>query len=217
MAVPSAREIRALLTVHDWTDAPPLPDRRNDLLAGVLVPLCWEDDEWVTWLTLRPRTLALHGGEVCFPGGRREEVDADLWDTARREAAEELGLRVKERLGRLSSIPLYTSDYRLVPYVAEVEPGLSPQPDEVERVLRVPIRSWLTAPHIDALLFDWGGKDVYSPIFPIDGHLTFGGTAHVLLELLHVLAPAFGLLVPPFRTGRYAWRDGAVRPAEGAS
>ena len=214
MAVPSTREIRALLTVHGWTDAPPLPNRRNNLLAGVLVPLCWEDEEWVTWLTLRPQTLSLHGGEVCFPGGRREEGDADLWDTACREAAEELGLRVKESLGRLSSIPLYTSDYRLVPYVAEVEPGLSPQRGEVERVLRVPIRRWLSASHIDALLFDWDGKDVYSPIFAMDGHLTFGGTAHVLLELFRVLAPAFGLEVPPFRTGKYAWIDGAVRPVE---
>ena len=211
MAVPSSREFRALLSSHGWTDLPALPGRKNDILAGVLVPLCLDEGDWVTWMTLRPNSLSLHGGEVCFPGGRPEPADDDLWDTATREAGEELGLSVKARLGRLSSMPLYTSDFRLVPYVAEVEPGVFPQPAEVERVLRVAILDWLDAPHIDALVFDWQGQELYSPVFPIEGLLTFGGTAHVFLELLHALAPAFGREVPPFQAGGYAWVDGAVR------
>lgn len=205
MLTPSA--VRAALGAHDPVDVPALPGRTNHKRAGVLVPLAWDPDP-ICWLTLRSPTLRQHAGEVCFPGGRREPPDVDLEATARREAVEELGVDVREVLGRLSSWPLYTSDYRLEPWVARVDPGSQTlQPTEVARVLPVDLLAVLRGPPIDAIPYTWREHRVLSPVFVLDGHPMFGGTAHAFLELLQRVAPAAGLAVPELVTGRFVWGD----------
>ncbi len=59
--------------------------------AAVLVPITRSDEPEVV-LTLRASGLSTHGGEVAFPGGRRDPEDPDLVRTALREAEEEIGL-----------------------------------------------------------------------------------------------------------------------------
>lgn len=176
---------------------PPYPGRRNDRRAGVLVPVVWEPEP-VAILALRSATLRRHAGEVCFPGGGPEPGDGDLWATATREAREELGLRARRRLGRLASTPLFTSEWRLEPFVAEVEPGpLVPDGTEVTRALRLPLRAALAQASIPAVPYQVGEERLLSPYFFPEGQLLFGGTAHVLYELLEVAAPLLGLTLPP--------------------
>jgi 8-oxo-dGTP pyrophosphatase MutT (NUDIX family) len=159
-------------------------------------------------MTLRSSNLRNHAGEVCFPGGRPEPGDADLEATARREAVEELGVAVLEVFGRLSSVPLYTSDYRLEPFVAQVDPRVQKiEPAEVAQVLPVGILEVLRGPPIDAIAYSWAGVAYLSPVFVLEGHPMFGATAHTFLELLRVLGPAVGLAVPELVTGRFAWTD----------
>ena len=43
-------------------------------------------------LTQRSVHLRHHPGEICFPGGRWDFTDLDLWSTALRELNEELGI-----------------------------------------------------------------------------------------------------------------------------
>jgi 8-oxo-dGTP pyrophosphatase MutT (NUDIX family) len=54
--------------------------------AAVLVPLYVADGQ--LWLILQRRSagLSLHAGQLAFPGGMREEADADEVATALREA-----------------------------------------------------------------------------------------------------------------------------------
>ena len=62
--------------------------------AAVLVPLTRSDDPELV-LTLRASGLSTHGGEVAFPGGRRDATDPDLAFTALRDnpiRAESLGI-----------------------------------------------------------------------------------------------------------------------------
>ncbi len=200
-------DLASALAAHPRRDHPALPGRRNHLHAGVLVPLAWDPDP-ICWMTLRSASLRRHAGEVSFPGGKPEPGDRDLADTARREAVEELGVSVLRDLGRLSSWPLYTSDYRLEPFVAQVDPAAcTPDPGEVARVLPVDLRRLLAEPHIDAIAYSWQGEEVLSPIFVLGDLPMFGGTAHAFLELLQVVAPLLGTEVPPLVTGRFAWGD----------
>ena len=115
-------------------------------------------------------------------------------------------------LGRLSSTPLYTSDFRLEPFVAAIGDGaLRPDPGEVASVLTVGIGALLDRAHIDAIPFTMGaGADAWSglsPVLELEGRLLFGGTAHVLWELLSLLAPLLGRPVPLLKTGRFQWSD----------
>lgn len=186
---------------------PALPGRTNHIRAGVLVGLRL-DPEPVCILTLRSRSLRQHGGEICYPGGRPEPGDVDLTQTALREAREELGITRVELLGRLSSIPVYTSDHRLEPVVGLVEDAvLAPDPAEVAAVYEVSLRSILQRRFIRAVPWQWGDRQWLSPVFDIEGERLYGATAHSFLELLRVIAPLVGIPVPCLQTGGMQWAD----------
>jgi hypothetical protein len=134
-----------------------------------------------------------HPGEVVFPGGRPEPQDADLRATALREAREELGLTEVEVLGRLSSVPLITSDYRLEPYAALVSAGpLSPSPTEVARVVEIDLLEVGSRPTWQAIPFRWAGGQSLSPVLWVGDRWLFGATCHVLWELLGVVLDVLG-------------------------
>jgi 8-oxo-dGTP pyrophosphatase MutT (NUDIX family) len=207
MSWPSAQAIREALLRHPATDVPAPPGRTSHKPAGVLVPLCWEPGP-VVLLTLRSSALSRHAGEISFPGGRPEPGDRDIEATALREAREELGIEQAEVLGRLSTMPLYTSDYRLVPFVAAVKSaGLRPDPGEVAALLRAPVAELLERPGIEAIPYMVDGEERLSPVFYFEGHALYGGTAHSLLELLEVLAPLHGKPVPPLIPSGLQWQD----------
>ncbi len=172
----------------------------------MLVPLYWDPD-LVCLLTERVATLRQHGGEVSFPGGKQDPGES-LEQTALREAREELGLERIAVLGTLSTVPVYTSAFRLVPFVAHIDPPPHlPNPAEVAREVPLRIAQVLALPTIDAIAFDMWEQTHLSPVFETGGRPLFGATAHSFFELLVVLAPLFGVPVPPRRTGRYAWDD----------
>src|SRR3989338_11179129 len=93
--------------------------------AAVLVPIPRSADPELV-LPLRASGLSTHGGEVAFPGGRRDPEDPDLIFTALREAQEEIGLPpgLVEVIGPLSPL-ISLHGIQVTPYVGLV-------PDYVE-------------------------------------------------------------------------------------
>lgn len=200
-------KLQQALAAHPRRDVPDMPGRTNDVHAGILVPVLGEVDPVVV-LTERPTTLRRHAGEVCFPGGRPEPGDSDLFATASREAYEEIGLVGARLVGGLSSIPLLTSNHRLHPFVVFSERAdLTPSPDEVARLVTYSLRELYGRPHIDGIPWTTAEGTDLAPVFETGGRLLFGATAYVLFELLVALAPAFDATVPPRVAGRYAWPD----------
>ncbi|MFT4974930.1 MAG: 8-oxo-dGTP pyrophosphatase MutT (NUDIX family) [Myxococcota bacterium] len=197
--------VHRALSDHDPIEHPALPGRTNHRKAGILLPLQPADNDLRCTLIQRSTRLRDHPGEIGFPGGKREPADRSLADTALRETHEELGLSGLRLLGRLSSFPLFTSDYRLEPFVAAVPPGMTPTPEpgEVAAVVTVSLRDLLERSHTEAIAFDWEGREVLSPVFfGLAARPLYGGSAHVLWELLSLLGEP-----PPLRAGRYQWAD----------
>ncbi|GJE85606.1 CoA pyrophosphatase [Phanerochaete sordida] len=60
--------------------------------AGVLVLLYEKNDTLRVLLTTRSKTLRTHPGQTALPGGKMDETDKDIVDTAYREAFEEVAL-----------------------------------------------------------------------------------------------------------------------------
>ena len=70
-------------------------------------------------LTKRRADLRRHAGEISFPGGRRDPDDADLRQTALREAEEEIGLprSAVSILAELPATSTFATNYVIHPFV----------------------------------------------------------------------------------------------------
>jgi 8-oxo-dGTP pyrophosphatase MutT (NUDIX family) len=84
----------------------------------------------------------LHEGHFAFPGGRVESHDCDLWKTATREFAEELGTVINPI--RISEIGEYSikSRYSVTAFLGFLQesPDYHRQLTEVSAVFEIPIR-----------------------------------------------------------------------------
>ncbi len=163
--------------------------------AGVLALFFPQHDDW--HLTLIRRTSHnpndRHGGQISFPGGKREAEDIDLSHTARREAEEEVGVPASEikLLGRLSKLYIPVSNFMVHPFVGYLDeaPQFSPQFSEVEEVITVSFRQLAdpaTRQRTDIPISpQLTLREV--PYFNVSEQVVWGATAMMISELLVVM------------------------------
>ncbi len=153
----------------------------------MLAPLYEHDGEVHVVLTRRAWHMRSHTGEVSFPGGKQEPGET-LWQTALREANEEIALDATtvQPVGELDHLATVTSRSTIVPYVGVLSgrPELAPNPDEVDAILHVSVAELL-----DPAIYRqerWGLPGVDRPIhfFEIVGDTIWGATASMLVDLL---------------------------------
>lgn len=143
-------------------------------------------------LTRRTAQLNGHSGQMSFPGGRRDDSDADFWETALRETREELGIdtRPVQKLGALSPLYIPPSHFDVYPWVGYLPclPDLAPNPDEVAAVHLAPLDVLLTpdCKHETDITLP-GGTLRRVPAYLLCGQVVWGATAAMLSELEHRL------------------------------
>jgi 8-oxo-dGTP pyrophosphatase MutT (NUDIX family) len=154
--------------------------------AAVLVPLFLLAEEPHAVFTRRRGDLRRHAGEISFPGGRRDPEDADLADTALREAEEEIGLpRAEVRLlGELPSTSTFVTNYLIHPFVGLIPAGLAWQVSEreVDAVLELPLRALRESRTRTRM--ERRGISFETDAYVVDDHLIWGATARILEHLL---------------------------------
>jgi 8-oxo-dGTP pyrophosphatase MutT (NUDIX family) len=193
----SLKEILSKINGSEEKICPPLPGLQPDMPepAAVLIPLVREDEEWNLLFIKRTHQPAdRHSGQVAFPGGRAEQDDKTLLNTALRETAEEIGINPKdiEILGKSCSITTVTN-YKISPYV-----GILPWPyplklskGEVEKSFLIPLQ-WLSDP-INHQVKLWQSRSQPGIDLPVvffeefDGEVLWGATAQIVVDLLKIL------------------------------
>jgi 8-oxo-dGTP pyrophosphatase MutT (NUDIX family) len=174
----------------------------EQIRAAVLVPLfvaCEEEAPHLV-LTRRRGDLRRHAGEISFPGGRHDPEDADLKDTALREAEEEIGLprAAVSMLGELPPTSTFATNYVIHPFVGLIAAGQQwrASPLEVDAVLELPLRALRegrTRTRIERR-----GISFQTDAYIVGEHLIWGATARIVADLLERLDS----LMPPSRRGR---------------
>ena len=124
------------LTPGGWTGLIEGPSKP----AAVLIGLVEREAGLTVLLTRRADTLRSHTGQVALPGGRQDPGEAP-WQTALREAEEEVGLAPRfVSLAGLSTPYQTGSGYLITPVVGFVRPGftLAANPHEVAHIFETP-------------------------------------------------------------------------------
>jgi len=145
-------------------------------------------------LTRRRADLRRHAGEISFPGGRQDPDDADLTETALREAEEEIGLArdAVTLIGDLPPISTFATNYLIHPFVGVIAAGqrwrLSAR--EVDAVLELPLGE--LAQSRTRTRLERRGISFETDAYVLDGHLIWGATYRILADLLQRLQAGDG-------------------------
>ncbi|HEX6414455.1 MAG TPA: CoA pyrophosphatase [Burkholderiales bacterium] len=158
--------------------------------AAVLIPVIAQAQGLTVLFTQRTQHLKSHSGQVSFPGGRAEPGDASAEFTALREAQEEIGLAL-ERVEILGRLPEYhtRTGFRVTPVIGLIQPPLelTPDPREVESVFEVPLSFLLDPANRQRRTRELQGRSVGFYVFEYQGHMIWGATAGMLVNLHKML------------------------------
>lgn len=169
--------------------------------AAVAIALLKRDDgSSFIPLTMRPKSLKHHGGQVSLPGGKVELGESDL-QAAMREFAEELGVSLDHAIpcGTLPPIYVYASDNLVSPIVLVADaPREEWKPDllEVDQVIELPTEVLLSKHsrvrvtrrrairRADTIVGEFSFR---APAYRFNEHRIWGATAMLLGELAELL------------------------------
>ena len=160
--------------------------------GAVLILLYPLDGQLHLPLTRRTERVADHKGEISLMGGAREPADASFWETALREASEELAINPQdvERLVSLSPLYIPSSNFDVHPFVGYVpaRPAFVPDAREVAVVIEMPLQTLLDPRAKREETWLLHGREVRVPHYRFREHVIWGATAMMLSELEAMLA-----------------------------
>ncbi len=167
----------------------------NSKKAAVTAALYADDSNLVRLiLILRNTYNGVHSNQIGFPGGRVEEDDKTLFDTAIRETFEEIGIAVEknELIRELKEIYIPPSNFNVYPFLVLLNhpPSFVKDDKEVKEIITIDLDSLLNC-KITQTLIPVPTKlnelntqnDVLVPTFKLAGYNVWGATAMMLSEI----------------------------------
>jgi len=153
--------------------------------SGVLLLIFPKGDDWHTVFILRSQG-GPHGGQISLPGGRMDQQDQDLKQTALRETMEEVGVMPDEVtvLGQLTPLHVPHSHNMINPFVGMIDhhPQFTPEPSEVQAVITVSLSALFNPNNRRMALFSRPGYRIKAPCYQQEGHCIWGATAMIVSE-----------------------------------
>jgi len=172
-----------------WIDdsaGPAPPPAAEARPAAVLIGLVERPQGMTVLLTRRADTMRRHTGQIALPGGRRDPGETP-WETALREAEEEVGLdRRFVSLAGLSTPILTYSGYMITPVVGFVREGfeLTPNPDEVADIFETPFGFLMDPANHEQRVYEFDdGQTRQYYAMTHDDRFIWGVTARILRAL----------------------------------
>ena len=148
-------------------------------------------------LIQRSEYRGVHSGQIALPGGKAEDSDADLIETATREAQEELGIDPKkiEIVGSLTSFFVAASNFQILPVVAYAKefPQFIPDEREVAGVVKADLKAMLDPQTVkEKEITPAEGITFDAPYYDLDGKVVWGATAMMLSEFVTLTKSIYG-------------------------
>lgn len=145
---------------------------------------------------LRKTYKGVHSAQVGFPGGKVENTDKDLKETALRETEEEIGVPIKriDVLKKLSPIYIPPSNFMVYPFLGISKNNLKfiKQESEVEDIIEVNLDNLLNDANVTNVKVPTSyDVEVEVPAFLLNDYKVWGATAMILSEIKVLLKQLF--------------------------
>jgi hypothetical protein len=147
-----------------------------------------QDNTIKTLFIERPVYEGVHSGQVGFPGGKYEDDDVDLKQTALRETYEEVGIHPEkiEVIGQLTDLYINPSNFLVSPFIGYTNdiPNFIANEREVKQIVVYNLFDL----NNDTLISEKeisvsGGFTLKTPYYEIAGLTVWGATAMMVSEL----------------------------------
>ena len=138
--------------------------------------------------TQRSGHLSTHSGEVSFPGGKAEDGDVSLFDTALRESNEEMSLNGEDvtMLGKLDYL-ISRHKIEVNPFIATVDkPQDLEANEEIQEIFTVPLSFLLDVKNIKRESIERQGSVWEVPTWSLKNQKIWGLTAMITVNFLNV-------------------------------
>ena len=159
--------------------------------AGVLILLYPNPVELHLVLMKRTEYPGVHSAQISLPGGKFEQEDQSLVDTAVRETYEEIGISPDTItiLGKLTPLYIPASETEVFPTVAFTpkKQTFRIAPDEVDYLIEVPVVNFLNPEIVNTKPFKDHRYSGIVPYYNFQGNQVWGATAMILSEFAEVL------------------------------
>lgn len=160
---------------------------------GAVMILLYQEGGTVRFpIIQRPIYPGVHSGQMALPGGKREQGDKDLVETALREMEEEIGVPADdvEVIGSLSSFYVAVSNFQILPVIGltRKQPMYKPQQSEVADIISADLSHLINdAYRKEKEMVVTGGVILRSPYFDLEGREVWGATSMMLNEFKVIL------------------------------
>lgn len=163
-------------------------EKLNPRQSAVLILLFPSETGINTLFIQRPVYDGVHSGQVAFPGGKFEETDMDLQQTALRETFEEIGVSADDIqvIGKLTDLYIPPSNFLVSPYIGFIDkqPEFVINAYEVQRIIEADLFS-LNEESIltEKVITHSSGFKIKAPCYELEGLTIWGATAMMISEL----------------------------------
>ena len=160
-------------------------------IAAVLILLYPYNDSVYTVFMQRPDYDGVHGGQISFPGGKKEQEDENETQTALREANEETGIDPAKVavIGILTPLFIPVSNMIVTPVTAWIneKPSFNHKQDEVLFLIEADLKRFLDPSIVKVKPFKIRGEMINVRYFDYEANTIWGATAMILHELLFII------------------------------
>lgn len=159
--------------------------------AGVLILIYEKNQELYVSFIQRTEYNGPHSGQISFPGGKFEQGDKNIIETALRETNEEIGVNPKmvDIYGQLTPLHIPVSNFTVYPVIGihKTTPQFKIDSLEVKKVIEVKLIDLLNTENCTSKEFKYGDLSFVAPIYNPDNLTIWGATAMILSEFLEII------------------------------
>lgn len=167
--------------------------KANDPKIAAVLALFYpnQNNEVTLLLTKRANYNGTHSGQISFPGGKVEQSDLNLKQTALRETFEEVGIIDEdiEVIREFTEVYIPPSNFLVTPFIGIIynKPVFKVN-SEVAKIIEVPFSKLIDETNIGSIkITNSYMKETSVPCFKIDDSIIWGATAMVLSEIREVI------------------------------